>query len=1272
MGICCNSDTNSTKRNQRLNSFTIDKSNLTKFKQKYYTEVDGTSTAAASSSKQNYKPEVYTLNNFGVQVKTKQKISQPLKFLFHIYDIKCRMLTENTLYILDIVFDGREFPLSFGNGNNPSFVFNESFGKEISFEKMATSFLEVNLYTHKDSLYNLHTKGEILADSQIYSCFKINLLTIALGPKKHDLELIDPVRKKVNVGRINYFISCYHIGDMHLRINKFKINLNNLKFNEIALNLKFENKNLKRVKESQYTDNFTGIPNNKENTMTYEYPSDKKDLYLGEGISEDSSYISEENQNENNNKNGELKINTDINVDNKKTFNITEKTQKIINFNNIINNKISDKLFFHGKLSMYELYNSQFSLNIFSVRLLNNLIEIEKNEDVKAYPLDKKDSRSDRLIKKEFFMKKLDLPNVAKNNLIKQRLSKKSKINLNLINSYELIGSSSLNFQIIFHELEEKLSKISYRLFQSMSNKKNGLIKTLSGSKIMKFGIEQDLTNKVQSNKNLCNIKDNEIRCGTQHLTINLFETGEMRFNEEIYCEGESIGSIEITLEIENLPLIRQIKFGVMTETGFEINSIFLYDNLNISNDLPEPILDLIRLKEKFEKEMDFSVLKQIKLCLEKTVVDNSLYYGYPNSHDLYQGQDVLIDLGLGLFDLLDKVNFESFHLIFELLKLIVKRGEFDLGTLSSRWFKPKNIIKKKQSTYYLKEKKEEPAFSINYDDVAYEFSDNYLVEKHLIEKYLNFHGQLLNYCLNDLSEGKNINNSKRDFTFFYLSCAFVQIPPFRNSFIEIINNSINLKDEKYLKFASHNYLNFSKEDNLNMKPNNNFMMWDSFFYISLDTSINFYMNEINNNNNDNKKSNFNGLENIKAIKDKLSNINNITEIKEEKEKNYYEFYQQNWYIRLSKRDFIFYDLINALFSYMNEVKNKLYMKSEDTNGFFYPFQSENIRNILGINHLINAICYDLLTKDAKNYPKQIKEIILQFYTDIYTINNFMTIMLSTTNVYDTLSIFNLLDILDYLFNKELDYTDYHRDYIKDNLDYNLIKKSFFIIIKSDNSLAIAKFIWFYYKNISLLGHNHSNEIITSLLTNYFYILFFHWSFQVREIFYFFIIFILGYKIKKQIRKQKDKNDGGTETITITHNQIKANITKKISFNIFADINENNINNKISNTREYFYVEDYLIEDMIVVTKLQKIIENEKFDLTYMDNIQFQDKDILIKMPQEPHGNVIECIKQYNNVFTKFNIWKKNIEENKITEDQIEYPRMEISIMKDDTIQYEY
>ena len=57
----------------------------------------------------------------------------------------------------------------------------------------------------------------------------------------------------------------------------------------------------------------------------------------------------------------------------------------------------------------------------------------------------------------------------------------------------------------------------------------------------------------------------------------------------------------------------------------------------------------------------------------------------------IYQSQAIINDLDLGLFELLDKMGFEYLHIKFEILKLILKRVEFDLGTLSRNWFKKTN-----------------------------------------------------------------------------------------------------------------------------------------------------------------------------------------------------------------------------------------------------------------------------------------------------------------------------------------------------------------------------------------------------------------------------------------------------------------------------------------------------------------------------------------------------------------------------------------------------
>ena len=1092
MGICCNSTSNSRKNNDNqtkgsLNK--IDKLNISKFKNKYYNERANSllvSTAASSSKqKQNYSPEIYSINKFGIQVKTKQKLSKPLKFIFHLYDFKCKMLAENTLYILQIIFDGKEFPLSFGHGNNPSFVFNETFGKEITFEKMSTSFMEINLYTHKTMLNNKNlpymTKGEILSQSQIFSFFKINLLTIAIAPEKHDFVLIDPKRIRVQLGRISYYISCKHMEDLSMKINGFRMNLKNLKYNEIALNLKFGNKNFNREKESQYTESFIGEPNSSENSMIYEYSDEKEDnidednSFIDEKCSYDSNYIiNEENEiSENKKSNEDNIINTNSN-NNQEENNIINNGQSISNnnINNFVNsnneknmidyqkkndkNKISEKLFLHGNMSMEDLFNSEITLNVFSVRLQN-----KDESNINENKLDLQNLKP----KKDFFMKKISLPTIAVPN--NRRRSRHNK--LLLIHSYKLIGIIVLNFNKILNELEGKISKVSYRLFQSMSNKKNSLIKTLSGSKIMKCGIEEDLTNKAQSNKNLYNInlKDNELTNRIQNLIINLLQNENLCFKEEIYWEGESIGNIEVSLEISNLPLIRQIRFGVMTETGFEINSIFLYDNLNISNDLPEELIELSKLKEKFEQEIDFSILKKIKICLEKTIEENFLYYGYSSNKDLFQGQAVIIDLGLGLFDFLDKVNFDYLHIIFEILKLILKRSEFDLGTLSVKWFRPKLVIRQKQSTYNIKTYKgnnSKSLFSFNYDEFEYEFTDDYLIESHLVEKYLNFHYQILKYCLDNLNKGKNINNESKDFTYFYLSLAFFQIPSFRVTFIKEISKSIDLNEPKYLKFSKYNFIDFSKLDSIS-NSECNAMLWDMLFYQKLDSSINFYIKKhIHNRKKKNiDKKNNNTIEKINLIKEQLMNMKYITEIKDEKD-NDVNIYKQYWYSKLRKRDYIFYDLMVELFHFMNIFRNQISINSNQSSQLFNFKNTEKMTNISGIGTLLNAIYIDLIVKDAKNYPKQIKEIIPNFYTDISIINKFITLMILTTNVYDTLSIFNLLNILDEIFNKRLQYNDYDNNYIKDNADYKLIKKSFSIIVNSDNSLAIAKFIWFYYK----------------------------------------------------------------------------------------------------------------------------------------------------------------------------------------------------------------
>ena len=1232
MGICCSSESDSKKNKQK--KLILTKSTIREFRKNYYKNQPNNSnlpsTTETSKKKKNYIPEIYSLNKYGIQIKTNQKFSSPLKFVFNLSNFKGKMLSENTLYILHIMFDGKDFPMSFGKGNNPNFVFNQTFIKEISFEKMSTSFLEIYLYTYKSSLndkrnLDLMTKGEILSEAQIFSCFKMNLLTLVFSPEKHDFALIDPQRKRVKLGRISYCVSCKHIEDVNIKIKKFKINLNNLKYDEIALKLKLENRNMNREKESEYTQNLIGEPNDNKNSMMYEYPFKIKEELLIDNISESITLTNERNS----------KL-----FDNK-------------------NNEIEEKLNIHGKMSMMDLFNSETTLNLYSVRL-------QKKEELNSQ-------------KNKFFMKKLELPQIAKMSYRKNNYED----NQELVKSYTLIGVIFLNFNKILNDLEEKLAKIGNRLFSSMSNKKSGLLKTLSGSKILKDGIEEDLTNKVNSNQNLANINIEQVKYKTEIFFTNILANEHLNITENIFWEGDNIGTIEITLDINNLPLIRQTRFGVMTETGFALTSIFLYENLNLSNDLPVEILELNKLKEIFE--LDFSNLKKIKACLEKSIDDYYLYYGYSSNKDLYQSQAIIIDLGLGLFELLDKMGFEYLHITFEILKLILKRAEFDLGTLSRNWFKKTNNPLPRKNSDELQLAPSKTSFfnyesDIDSEQGEFEFWDNDLIKNKIIEKYLNFHSEILYFCLNNLNKGKNINKDSMDFTYFYLSIAFFQNPHFRNSFVNAISNNIDLNDKKYTKYLKF-INNYSREDS---SGNNNFILWDNLFYQRLESAIRIYNEKIkrkvsenstknirrippddNNISDERKLSDISNnitskIENINLIKEQLMNIKYMTQIKEEKNMNkesniINSLNKSHWYTKLNKRDYIFYDFILHLFEHINELRNKF------TTNYSSNLNFKNTQKILNFNSLdkiIKIIAFDLATKKAKDYPKQIKDLIPKFYAEPTIINNFIYIMLTTTNVYDTLSIFNVLEILDNLFNKIYEYDDF-RIYLKNEIDFYVMKRAFLIIVESDNSLAIAKFLWFYYKNNSLINLHHIGDIIKCIISNFFKF-FFHWSFQIREIFYFFITFILGHKLKNRIKSKSDEK---------MLKKIEKNFKNQADTIII--LNEFNKNKNIGKN-EFFFVQDELNENIEIIAKLQNIIKKENFQEAYMDNvININDPQVLNKIPKESHGNIIECLRQYNSVVTKFGIWEKNIEENLITEDKIEYPQMEISIIKDDKIQYD-
>ena len=63
------------------------------------------------------------------------------------------------------------------------------------------------------------------------------------------------------------------------------------------------------------------------------------------------------------------------------------------------------------------------------------------------------------------------------------------------------------------------------------------------------------------------------------------------------------------------------------------------------------------------------------------------------------------------------------------------------------------------------------------------------IITRKVIEKFLNFHYEILHYCLNNLNKiaNQNISKDNMEFTYFYLAIAFFQHPQFRTAFVKYL-----------------------------------------------------------------------------------------------------------------------------------------------------------------------------------------------------------------------------------------------------------------------------------------------------------------------------------------------------------------------------------------------------------------------------------------------------------------------------------------------------
>ena len=282
------------------------------------------------------------------------------------------------------------------------------------------------------------------------------------------------------------------------------------------------------------------------------------------------------------------------------------------------------------------------------------------------------------------------------------------------------------------------MEKQTSQIFVSSSNMyKRRNSRSLSNS--------ESLTNKGEADKS--------------QIKLNLFYNVNERFDENLFLHGKKVGKIEGIINIENIPLIKQIICGVHTENGLDNDSSYLglinkYNNYfgaigsETENTVPKQVQSLYESHTLLLNQLSnnssvtqlnqdsvaltTSILSDIISLLSETSKESVLFYTYHNTADIMKGQEIMIDLGIRLISFINSLNVIHRNKAFKILTLILDRGEFDLEMMtiiiSEKLEKYNNICE-----HFIKILKELLAFSIDHigkrsvDDITRQFIEHML-----------------------------------------------------------------------------------------------------------------------------------------------------------------------------------------------------------------------------------------------------------------------------------------------------------------------------------------------------------------------------------------------------------------------------------------------------------------------------------------------------------------------------------------------------------------
>lgn len=579
----------------------------------------------------------------------------------------------------------------------------------------------------------------------------------------------------------------------------------------------------------------------------------------------------------------------------------------------------------------------------------------------------------------------------------------------------------------------------------------------------------------------------------TTSIKIIVFSNFRKFLTENIYFKGESIGVIELEIVILNMPMIKQIQCGVHSERGFDISSNYLIPTISSNESGPKEVIELINLyailikklsehcglktiysQRESSKEIK-DKLNQLLNLLLYSVKESYLFYSYNNKEEIVQAQKIFIEICLSICSFLESVNSELKVIMFSCIEAIFNRLELELDMMVleeeylDKYFSKYPNMKislKNSNDFSLDSCKNNENFQTNNNSESFKDSFEKFIESkvNVANMFFKMLINVLDYVIENFPKKVHDEKSK-NFYELVLSFCYFRSQTFQEEFLSVVSQGIEKSAFSYKSWTINQddvgIDEINEVDFTLVNPVNSMIDWELLYFQRYRHFTNFYYDEKN-------------LE-IKKI------INN-----------------SEWKEKLSKRGPSFISIVLQIKTY---IKKKVVL-------------NRNIRwrDIPGFVLILDCVYNELIKKEAKFISNQMTNLMKSFINDSTIMNKFIQVIISRTTAYDINSVIKIFDILHNFFqefdqNRSISSFSY-------KFDYNILWKSIKIIIESDQFMCISKVVWFLYHNSHLFNIEALYKILKSLFNLYFFKLFFHWSYHVRNIFYYFLLFIIQHKLK--------------------------------------------------------------------------------------------------------------------------------------------------------------